>query len=303
MTRNTTPPSPGSIAAVECHSSDAILAHPRFDAAREAYVDFVLRTYREEPTLNRLLIDQGNQYVFFVLVCLHAGFVEADRSTWPTMRLLQNTMESLGVSSSRRVHSIVTRLMAEGYVGAEKAASDNRVRLLHPTEKMLAYDRESLVGFYVALDAMFPEPGYGPPMRRDPAFQKAQRLASLGMIAHSARFIMANPTIRYFLPREAGVPILIQLIKLCGHHADQSSPRVSFAQIGSNFGVSRTHVRTLLQGAEELGFARLDGNCVALTQQCHADFDRFVADCMSGNDLIYRLAMASPAPSRLGTRP
>ena len=72
-------------------------------------------------------------------------------------------------------------------------------------------------------------------------------------------------------------------------------PPVSFANLGDSFGVSRTHVRGMLQDAERAGLARISNSSVALTPDCLTAFDRFVADCMSGNDLIFRVAMQTLA--------
>jgi hypothetical protein len=277
------------------HTPEAILANPRFAEACKAYVREIIGLHENNtPFLNRQLIDAGRSFIFFAVICLNAAYKEDDRATWPTMQLMQHTMVSFGLSSPRRVNDIVARFIESGYIKANTALSDRRARLLAPTAKMLAHDRDVLVAYYRPLDVMFPDPGYGPPLRRDPAFQRAQRIAGIGMLAHSARFMMSNPAVTHFVPREAGMMVLTKLVELT-RASGEAMPPVSFANLGDSFGVSRTHVCGMLQDAERAGLARISNSRVALTPDCLTAFDRFVADCMSGNDLIFRVAVQTLA--------
>jgi hypothetical protein len=78
------------------------------------------------------------------------------------------------------------------------------VRLLTPTPKMMALDREWLVYNYVPLHAMFPD-SYSEPIARDPAFQRAQRLAALGFAPKSTQIMASNPAVMRFMHRDAGI--------------------------------------------------------------------------------------------------
>jgi DNA-binding IclR family transcriptional regulator len=68
---------------------------------------------------------------------------------------------------------------------------------------------------------------------------------------------------------------------------------LSYSDIGARFGVSRTHVRTLLEEAAQHGDVSLSGRggrLVELKPAILGAFDRFLADSMSGHDLLYQLA-------------
>jgi len=122
--------------------------------------------------MNRLLIETGRSVVFFNILALHAAYDPSDRATWPTISLLKKTVRPYGVSSARRIHDIVARLVETGYVEPTLAQMDRRVRLLTPTDKMLAHDLDWLAAFYGPLEVLFPEPGYAPPLRRAPRIKK-----------------------------------------------------------------------------------------------------------------------------------
>ena len=156
------------------HTSDAILANAHFPAARSAYMRAMLELYENDAFSNRLITEAGRSVIFFNLLCLHATYNPNDRATWPTPSLLKQSADSFGVSSVRRFHDLIARLVETGYVEPKAAPTDRRVRLLIPTERMLAHDRAWLAAFYTPLHVMFPDAGYESHLRHDPAYQKAR---------------------------------------------------------------------------------------------------------------------------------
>jgi DNA-binding MarR family transcriptional regulator len=277
------------------HPAGAILAQPRFVEARTAWIRAILELYDNDRFLSRLLNDVGRALVFLNILCLYAGYEEQDRATWPTMRLLNQTLAKFGLASARRVDEIVARFKDTGYVESHAARLDRRARILSPTAKMFAYDHRWLAAYYTPLDIVFPDAGYAEAMRHDPAFQKAQRKAARHLSGYAAKLMGDNPTVMHFMAREAGMMVLIKLVELDQTHDGRGLAQFSFADLARGFGSSRTHVRIMLQEAEGIGLVKLSkgrAGVEALAPSLIEAFDRFVADCMSGNDLIFRMAMA-----------
>jgi hypothetical protein len=282
-------------------SAEDILAHPRFREARNAMLGAMLALYEHAPFLNRLLLEAGRNVVFTVIMCLDARFDAADRATWPTLRLVTDSMAGFGLSSPRRTASLVARLVETGYIEQVSAPRDRRLRILRPTARMLDQDQDWLVSHYVPLQVLYPDPGYGPIMRRDRAFQRTHRLVASGLFPYAAQLLARHPTMVRFMTREAGMMIVIKLLQLAGPEEEEEATReISYADIGARFGVSRTQVRKLLQEAEVDGLVRLAGEkgaaVVQLTPALVDAFDRFIADTMSGHDLVYELACRAAAP-------
>jgi len=164
------------------------------------------------------------------------------------------------------------------------------VRILSPTVKMMSLDREWLAYNYAPLHVMFPDPGYPEPMARDPAFQRAQRLVAMDFSAEGAQILAGYPAVMRFMHRDAGILILIKLIQMS---AVGGGKGLSYSAIGVRFGVSRTHVRMLLEEAAQCGDLSLSGrggHLVELGPSILREFDGFVAAAMAGHDLLYRLA-------------
>ena len=277
------------------HSPEEILAHPRFAAARTAFVEAVLGLYEGDAFLNRLLLEASRQIIFNMIVQLYFGYNEVDPATWPTMRTLKQQMSAFGLSSPRRIEDLVARLVHFGYLETRPSQRDRRVRILTPTAKMIALDQDWLTALYRPLQVMFPNPGYSKVIERDPMFQRTQRLVALGFSAHGSQIMAGNPDIMLFMNRDAGMTILTKLVQMFGAAGGNAVEMLSYTDIGARFGVSRTHVRTILQDAEQAGLVALSGRggrLVELKPAVLRAFDRFVADGMSGHDLLHRIALS-----------
>jgi hypothetical protein len=274
-------------------SADEILAHPRFPSARDAFVTAILALYEFEPEVNRLA-EAGRGVLFIVIMCLHARYDEADRATWPTLRLVTQSTAHHGVSSPRRIHTLVSQFVDAGYLEARLSPRDRRVRILTPTAKLLEHDQDWLVAQYLPLQMLFPRPGYARIIERDVPFQLAQRLVASGFFAFGAQIMARNPVVMNFMRREAGIMILMNLIQLAGNRERPAREEMLYANVGKRLGVSRTHVRKVLEEAECGGLVRLTqkgGRSIEVAPALVQAFDRFVADSMSGHDLLYRLAL------------
>jgi len=280
------------------HPAEEILAHPRFPFARDEFVKAILGLYEHKPFLNRLLLEASRTVLLTVIMCLYARYDEAERATWPTLRLVAESMTVHGLASASRVQDLVSRFVRAGYLERRAAPQDRRVHILMPTRKMIEQDQDFLVSHYLPLDILFPDPGYAPIMTRDPAFQLKQRLVSRDLFALGAQILAGNPVMMLFMGRDAGVMILIKMMQMAERQGDAEPVRVSYSDLGDRFGVSRTHVRNLLLEAEEMGLVRMTkagGQFAELLPPLLQAFDRFVANAVSGFDLCYNLALQAAA--------
>jgi DNA-binding MarR family transcriptional regulator len=283
-------PAPSPSVADAVHTPEEILAHPRFAIARAAFVDAVLTLHEGDQFRSRLLAEVMRQVTFNLIVSLHLRHDVSDRTTWATPQRLKDEIRAFGMASPRRVDALVARLAQLGYVDIRPSEHDGRARILIPTVKMMSLDREWLVYHYTPLHMMFPDPGYGEPITRNAAFQRAQRLAALDFSSKGAEIMANNPAVMRFMGRDSGVMVLIKLIQLS---AAGNAREVSHSDVGARFGVSRTHVRALLEDAADHGDVSLrgrGGRLVELKPSLLQAFDRFLADAMSGHDMLYRLA-------------
>lgn len=285
-------------------SVEEILAHPDFPSARRLFVAEHARVYEAGTFPAQLGADVGRVTTLAIIVCLYAAYAPADRATWPTLNRLKDNVARFGFASPRLIDDFVARLAQTGYVEMERQPEDSRVRLLRPTERLLAWDREWMAAHYAPLDRLYPVPGYGPPARRDPAFQAAHAGAALAAFDAIIAMTWSNLEIVFFLSATSALIILLAFFEMGGADPEARIRETDLAHLAPRFGVSRSHIRNILAVAQERGFVVRSGPrnaFIHLTPRWMTAFDRFIADSLVQSDLTYRLAlraMAAEAPDR-----
>jgi hypothetical protein len=267
---------------------DDIVRHPRFADARKAYLDRFLDVYGGDPFLVRLLVESSRVLVYQVIVVLEAAQDETAPDTWLTIGRLKQTMSLFGLASARHIDDLVARLRAVGFMESRPSRRDRRVCVLSPTEKLRHHDRDWLAAHYAPLAVLYPEHGYEPALRRDPDFQTAHRRLAVKLLPLAAALYCSEPDMLLFLNRAGGYMVLASLLQAA--MADHRHAAMPYADIGGRFGISRTHVRKLLVGAETAGLVKLHGrggHGVEILPRLWASHDRGIACGMYLNDLAY----------------
>lgn len=274
-------------------SREAILQNQRFAEARKLYLDHFLEVYDGDPFLVRLLIESGRFLVYMLAVVLDAGQDPERRETWFTVGRLKQLMTSFGLASERQVDHLVSRLRAVGFMEVLPCRQDRRVRILKPTEKMLAHDRDWLAAHYAPLTILCPHNDYGLVMRRDPAFQVIHRRTGLAFLPIGVKELMSVPDMMLFFDRAGGHMVLAALLQAALTEPDHPHAAMPYADVGDRFGVSRTHVRQLLVAAQDRGLVILKargGHRVEILPRLWASYDRGIAGGMYLHDLVYGVA-------------
>ncbi len=276
---------------------DEVVGHPRMAEARRLYLDRFLAIYGDDPFMARLLIETGRFLVFLVAVVLAAGHDPARRETWFTVGRLKREMATFGLASDRQIDHLVGRLVAVGFMTVEPAAGDRRVRVLKPTEAMLAHDRAWLAAHYAPLTVIGRFADYAPAMRQDPAYHVAQRRTSIAFLPFSGRLLAMAPELMLFFNHAAGHIVSASLIQ-AAMGADDLHAAVPYADVGERFGVSRTHVRKIVVEAEEAGLVRLHGlggHRVEILPRFWASYDRGLAIGMFIHDIVHAVTVGRQA--------
>jgi hypothetical protein len=267
-----------------------IIHHPRMAEARKAYLDSFLDIYGGDPFLVRLLIESGRFLVYHLAIVLEASADPARRETWLTVGRLKQALLPFGFASDRQIDHLIKRLCSVGFMELAPAPSDRRVRILKPTEKLRAHDRDWLAAHYAGLATLFPAHDYRRVMRRDPEFQTLHRRTALAFLPLGAELFSYSPDMMLFLNKAAGYPILAALLQAAMATPDAPHTAVSYEDVGTRFGVSRTHVRQLLVAAEEACLVKLHargGRRVEILPRLWASHDRGIAAGMYLHDMIY----------------
>ncbi len=274
-----------------------IVGHTRMAEARRLYLDRFLAIYGDDPFMARLLIETGRFLVFLVAVVLAAGHEPERRETWFTVGRLKQAMAAFGLASDRQIDHLIARLCAVGFMAIEPAEDDRRVRILKPTEAMLAHDRAWLAAHYAPMTVIGRFDDYALAMRQDPAYQIAQRRTSIAFLPFSGRLLAMAPELMLFFNHAAGHIVSASLIQ-AAMTAHDLHAAVPYGDLGERFGVSRTHVRKIVAEAQDAGLVRLHGrggHRVEILPRFWASYDHGLAIGMFIHDVVHAVTIGRQA--------
>ena len=278
-------------------SYDEIVHHQRMAEARKFYIDRFLALYGDDPFMARLLIETGRFLVFHTAVILSAGEDPARRETWFTVGRLKREMAVFGAASDRQIDHLVGRLCAVGFLTVRPAEHDRRVRVLKPTEKMLAHDRAWLAAHYAPVTVVSAYNDYEPVMHEDPVYHVAHRRECVAFAPLSGRLLALAPELMLFFNHAGGHMISAALLQ-AAMAAPDADAAVPYTDLGERFGISRTHVRTILLEAQDAGLVRLQGrggHRVEVLPRLWASYDRGLAAGMYSHDIVHALVVGRRA--------
>jgi DNA-binding MarR family transcriptional regulator len=289
---------------VSFRSADEIRSHPRFQEAYDCFVDELLSLYGDDRRLLRSLVEYVRAVSFMIIVCLDALYDPDDPSTYVTLARLRTALAPMGITDGRRVADLVDGLELDRFLTRSVSPRDRRAHILRPTEKMLAADREWLAAFHAPLALLYPEnAAYQAAMARDPVHQAAYRKVSLSTVGFAEKIVGTNPAIGLFLSHDVGIRVLMVLMSMVRGKTPPRAPFGFYTTAAERAGVSRTHVRNILRSAAGLGLVTLPGPAgrfVEVLPPLEEAVARWIADSLSGIDLVCALAKAEP--SRLNGR-
>jgi len=274
-------------------TAQEILAHPRFAEARRAHIDAVVRFFDGDRFVTEMMGDAATISLRAFLVAFEFIHDDNDPRTWGTSARVRKQIAERGLASPRRIDHLLARFRQENYIVPVAPAADKRVRILKPTERLIAHDRDHLATYHRFLLDLYPGRGYEWTKTRDPRAQAAIRRAALRQTPQAMAFMRHAPFMM-FLVRDAGY--LAFLLVAQAELADNGET-VSFTVVAKRLGVSRTHIRNLFLEAEAAGFIRLGdaGAPVTILPALWTAYDRFLADVQSAQDEIAQIAFAKLA--------
>lgn len=270
-----------------------VLAHRRFEAAYETFVDELAGVYAHNSRM-RGLGDFRQGVCFQLLVCFDASRNPADPATLFTTPRVVEAMELMGVRNRRAVSDLVGRLRDDGYVTIERAEHDGRVRELRATDKAREADREWLQVLHRPLSILEPaEERFQLGARRDPTYQHAYRAVSLQHLPDASRVMAGNPKADWFVQQTQGARIMMTLMQAIRGRVDRRTDPGFYAWAAERCAVSPPHIRKVMSGAEERGLVALSGEkgvTVEVAPGLEEGVRRWTAACLSAADLTSRSA-------------
>lgn len=271
-------------------SPDDVTSHPRLPEARKVFLTEFLKIYGADPHMARLLIESARYMVFTFAIVSYAAQDPGQPETWATVGRLKKIMQTFGHSSVRQIDILISRLCDLNFLEIMQSEHDGRVRIVRPTERAMAHDRDWLFAHYAPLVSLYPERDYSLIMSRNAAFQVRQRRRSMEFVPIVASLMAMPAEVMVFFNRPGGYMFLAALLEAGMASPDGTHAAVSYADVGERFGYSRTHVRQVLTDAETAGLVRLHrrgGHNVEILPALWEGHDRGIAIGMCLHDMVY----------------
>jgi hypothetical protein len=270
-----------------------LAAHPGLPSARRAFVTAFLKLYGADPAVAHLLIEYARYLVFNIALFNFAAQDSRRPETWATVGRLKALLQSFDAVSLRQVDNLVADLRDAGFLELVQSEHDGRVRIVTPTRRAFAHDRDWLCTHYAPLTLLYPDRDYRLVTSRDSAFQVHHRRCALEFLPIVMGPLAMPAEVMLFFHRTGGYLFLAALLDAAGKDKDAGPTPVSYAGIADRFGYSRTHVRQVMCDAEAAGLVRLHGrggHDVEILPALWAGHDKGIAIGMCLHDMIYARA-------------
>jgi hypothetical protein len=246
----------------------ALQAHPRFaEASRTAHVGY-MDLWQRNRLLNTLVNDRGRLMITLFAVHLHLLSRPNDPHSGLTVSRMAALCGEQKFCSPGRAKAMLMLMRIFGYLAPASSEVDRRLRRLVPTDRLLAMHRARNRHIFNAAVMVLPEYAEAFSAQSHPDFIARFVCNYCEPFLTGFRFVDLVPDFRLLVDRNAGVMLTAAMI-LSGEVDDSYPPSrpvpVSPSALSRRFGVSRAHVRRLLQDAESEGLLeRLDGDRVRL---------------------------------------
>jgi hypothetical protein len=246
----------------------ALQAHPRFAAAHRTASASFIDLYRGNRILNSLVNDGGRMMISLFAVHLHLLSRPDDPHSGLTVSRMTALCSEQKFCSPGRAKAMLMLMRVFGYLAPASSEADRRLRRLVPTERLMTMHQERNRRTFEAISMVLPEYAEAFSAQTHPDFTGLFVRRYCEQFLTGFRFIDLVPEMRLFVERKAGIMALCTML-LAGETDDVYPPTLpipfSSSALPRRFGVSRAHVRRLLQDAVDEGLLeRLDGDRVRL---------------------------------------
>jgi hypothetical protein len=245
----------------------ALQSHPRFPEAMRDIAAGIVALYNGNRLFNAVVIDRGRYLMSVFALHLHFSGRPGDARSGLTVSRMRALCAEHKICSPGRAEAMLLLMRFFGHLAPAPSETDRRLRRLVPSESLIAWHRARCKFIFEATAKLLPEGAEALAALASPEFIPR----FIKHLAHSYfagfNYVEHIPEVRIFYERSAGVAILMQLL-LAGEPDDAFPPTrpvsLSLSALGRSFGVSRVHVRRLLNDCASEGYLERTGEGEAL---------------------------------------
>ncbi|MEI5679923.1 helix-turn-helix domain-containing protein [Mesorhizobium sp. CCNWLW179-1] len=253
--------------------------NPAFSAAAADYARSMVDLYKGRYLINRAIANVARQTICTAILSL---YFEQTEKTGPFLSSIQNLTTEMNLCSRNTTAANVVLLERVGLVTRSENSKDRRWRSIRPTEQLIKEVESFLRANLTVADALFPARKYRELIDANDDVLERCFANSIHSLLITDSFARDLPGSLIFDTSDGGKILLLKLMSLkdTGQSSVEDTVEFPFEEVGSLFGLSRTHVRRLMKKAEAGGFVRLledGGRRVQILPPLEAFFENIVA--------------------------
>lgn len=232
---------------------------PGFQDAVRLNAEELLSFYERQPLLNHLVSEEARWLTGGFILFLHFTRRPDDPTSGATLARVQAMAVDHGLASPGRIAALVGLMRLGGFVKQVSVSGDRRMRRLEPTESLLGYSRRWLAAHLGPLALASPADDHRALHEKDPTFLERYYREAGRLYFGGGRIPELIPAIRLFMGRDAAYMILLRLwiSDPSGAVPPRQPVALPYGEIGKRFGVSRAHVRKIMEAAQAEGYLEL----------------------------------------------
>jgi hypothetical protein len=285
----------------ECERIIALRSHPRFLEGLKSYAALIPDYFSNNLVLNRVVTEAWRFEILVYLLYLYDTKDSSDPRSGLTLSNLQKLCKQQNVASSGRVLAIVGIMRFGGYLERIKATRDNRVVQLKPSEAFVDIVEGWNYRLLTIIDSIMQEENLTDYYSGHPRFGWVMRRRGAEDLIAGWKLLEKFPEVNHFLKSDGGWMLLLTCVAkslALGAYKTIEPISLDLRFFGATFGVSRSHLRRLLESAFAQGLLDMpprNGSTILLSERLVASF----LTCMA-SELSFYLLQARATKTELG---
>ena len=234
---------------------DALLSHPRFEAAALYYFDNVMEWRREIGYFNNFISSYSRNTIIAYVCFLHFANETGLPEGGATFSRIWKVVERRGDCGSRALRTILGLISFAGYFSKQQGAVDKRSFAYVPTQKLLTHYGHHLANTIHCFDILLDVDIYGKRAAADPGYV-ATMMRSSGAAA-----------VKYDITFAEFDKHLLHIANMCGGFATlysaaraemRAEPMPQLTEIARRYKVSPSQARAVITYATRQGLMSFD---------------------------------------------
>lgn len=269
----------------------ALRNHPRFLRGLFRYAELILPYYAGNLLLNKVVTEAWRFQMLVYALHLYDSRDPADATSGLTFANLTRVCARQNIASRGRVFAILGIMQLAGYVRRQRSEADARVYYFEPSPEFVDVVEGWNQRILQIIDAIDDKADLAAAHRNDPRFGWDMRERGAQTLLGGWKILDPFPEVCHFVNADGGWMLLLSCVAdalRASDGAEIAPVSVDLASFGPRFGVSRTHLRSLLNAAHRKGLLEAppnSGQHIVLAPHLVASF----LTCMASELGNYRL--------------